>query len=127
MLRRLAGGPVDTVLAVELGGKRPTRQTSILSVLCEPGCVFAVSIKAEAQSRMANNVMDGAEPVVRSAGLTSEHRMAPIATSRGADHLKVMLRADGVYELLRAGIRSLTGGERDSNARRVVRVCDLCK
>ena len=87
VLGRLAGGPVDTVLAVELSGERPTRQPTILSVLREPGCVFAVSIEAEAQSRMASNVVDGAEPVVWSAGLTLEHRMAPIATSWGADHL----------------------------------------
>src|SRR5262249_41531095 len=67
VLGQVAGGPSDAVLGVELGRQCPPGESDVQPVLGEPCRIFTVAVEAEAEPRVADDVVHGPKPVVGAA------------------------------------------------------------
>jgi hypothetical protein len=101
------------VLAVELGGERAPGQRAVELFLEPPRRVLAVAIEADAEVRVAENVVHRAEPVVGTTDVAPHDRMGSVALPRHAGHLEHAVVSHGADQLLGAVVRVLRHGEDD--------------
>ncbi len=124
MLGQITRRPADAVLAVQLGGKRPSSQLAVTALLEAPRRELAISIEAHLQEGMAHDVVYGAESVVGAADLTAHRGMKPVRLAGGGGDLQDPVSPDRADELARAVIGPRAHREEDPHPIGSTRVGD---
>lgn len=91
------GGPQDAVFCMEFGGQRPSSESVVESLLCQPGGEFPVAIEAESWTDMSDEVMDCSKSIVGTAEPTIDKRVTAIrfvGTRRDLEHTIFTYRSD---------------------------------
>ena len=81
------------------------------SLLVQPDHELAVAIEAQAQSGVAQDVVDGAEAVIATAGLVAHERMATMSAGYTGGDFEQPGAGDGTDELLGIVVGRRTRGE----------------
>lgn len=116
MLGELPRHPPHAVLAVQLGGKCPPRETVAQPILGEPCGVLAVPVEPEPWPHVTDEIVHRAEAVIRAAGLAPEQRRQAAGVHSCRRDLEQPDAPNGVDELRIRVIGLLAAGEGDAYA-----------